>query len=190
MAKRFEKKDYRILDQEEIELLVHAVENTPLYMPTMLALKTGMRPGEILGLSWDSVDLDKSTITVRQAVVRTEKGIDIMPPKTEKGYRSIPIDKNLVDRLRQHKREQEKKMSEMATDSNSENLVCTNKAGEVWDPGNFTKRFAAIVKGTEIPYFRFYDLRRTHVVQLLEAGIDIRAVSRSTGIPIQGILEP
>src|SRR5262245_62692341 len=80
----------------------------PLYLLVLLALATGMRRNEMLGLRWRDVDLDVGRLTIEQSLEETAAyGIRVKGPKTKHGRRTISLPVHLVTELRQHWREQQ-----------------------------------------------------------------------------------
>ena len=68
-----------------------------------LALATGMRRGELLGLQWGDIDLDGATLRVERSVEETKTGLRVKPPKTKRGRRNIALPPEAVTMLRGHK---------------------------------------------------------------------------------------
>ena len=71
-----------------------------------LALATGMRRGEILGLRWSDVDLDRRTLTVAQSLEQTKAGLRFKTPKTKRSRRTIALSPSLVEELQAHRARQ------------------------------------------------------------------------------------
>ena len=65
-----------------------------------LALATGMRRGELLGLQWGDIDLDGGTLRVERSVEETKAGLRLKPPKTKRGRRNITLPSDTVTMLR------------------------------------------------------------------------------------------
>ena len=74
-APRAKDKEIKPVEEDRAAWLVEAAENTELYLPILIALYTGMRRGEILGLRWSDLDLDNARLTVKQALGQTRAGI-------------------------------------------------------------------------------------------------------------------
>ena len=100
------------VEQEEIEILSTAeiaavraklVGRTPLAEIVELALATGMRRGELLGLMWGDIDLDRGTLRVERSVEETKAGLRPKPPKTRRGRRNLTLGDGAVAILRAHK---------------------------------------------------------------------------------------
>jgi integrase len=80
------------LEKEDIPLLLKAAKETPMFTLVFLALNTGMRRGELLGLRWSDIDLDQGFLAVNQTLQFTRaNGLEFKPPKTEAGERTITL---------------------------------------------------------------------------------------------------
>ena len=89
-----------VLDSQQMYKLINCIKNTYIYIPVMIAIGTGMRRGEVLGLTWDNIDLQKGIIHIVQAVYPTKKGLVILPPKTKNSIRKISIPPTLIEILK------------------------------------------------------------------------------------------
>lgn len=149
-----------------------------------IALKTGMRKGEIFGLQWDAVDFEKKEITVVTALSLSKHRAVLDTPKTARSKRKIQIDDGLVDMLRKHKALQEHYAAEFGDIYNNvNNLVCCTAVGTFISATNFSKRFLrpaldAAGIGRDVS---FHSFRHTHCSQLIKAGVSINVVSQRLG---------
>jgi integrase len=154
-----------------------------------VAAMTGMRRGEVCGLRWSDVDLDKARIEVRNQllVVRSpgaENGGLLFSPvtKTDHGRRSIDLDAGTLAVFKAQKRRQaEHKLLVGAGWSNEHDLVFTQPDGQPFDPESVAKVFMRRVERAELPRIRFHDLRHTHVAHLIAAGEQPLLIARRLG---------
>lgn len=158
---------------KEVKILAeHIRVNYPtIYLAVYLAVNTGMRRGEILGLIWANVDFDRKEIMINQSLCRTVAGtIYIKTPKTENGKRIIAISSEVVEVLRK-------------TKSNSGcDYVVSDYSGKTYmDPQYLTNYFGRAVRECNVTKRRFHDLRHTHASLLLAAGVSINVVSARLG---------
>jgi integrase len=79
------------LDEAQTAQLLVAAKGTPWHVPVLLAVATGLRRGEVLGLRWQDVDLEAGRLTVQQTLEETRSGLAFKPPKTAKSRRCVPI---------------------------------------------------------------------------------------------------
>ncbi len=82
------------------------MRGTILEVPTILGVGTGMRLGEVLGLRWSDVDLEKKTARISQTLQETHDGVVFVPPKTHRSRRGVSLPDFVVSGLRQHKKAQ------------------------------------------------------------------------------------
>jgi len=154
-----------------------------------VAAMTGMRRGEVCGLRWSDVDLDKARIEVRHqlTVVRTPGAPDgglvfSDRTKTDRGRRSIDLDPGTVAVLRkQERRQKELRLLVGAGWSNEKQLMFTAPDGRPLDPESVAKVFDRRVAKSGLPRLRFHDLRHTHVAHLIAAGEQPLLIARRVG---------
>jgi integrase len=180
-APRAERPEMRALNEEETGRLLGVLEGSRLYIPVMLAVTTGLRRGEILGLRWCNVDFTRRTITVVETLEQTKGGLRFKSPKTHRSRRSIALAAMTVEGLRAHRLKQAEERLALGPAYCDQDLVCTRSGGESWPPGLFSATFAAFVRQSGLPKFRFHDLRHTHATQLLRAGVHPKIVSERLG---------
>ncbi len=96
--------EIEIFKREEIDILLKFAANHRLYPALLLAVTTGMRLGEVLGVRWRDIDFDQKIVHVKQNLQMTNKGIIFEPPKTEKGKRKIPLPAQTITALQEHRK--------------------------------------------------------------------------------------
>ena len=170
------------LDENQTAVLIENVKGTALYIPVLLAVTTGMRRGEVLGLRWCDLDLDRGTLSVSQILEKTRKsGLCFKQPKTPKSRRVISLPSITVDALRKHRAEQARLYLSLGIGWDDSGLVCTKKVGEPINPNTLTSGFASRVRNMNIPRVRFHDLRHTHATQLLKEGVHPKIAQERLG---------
>ena len=146
----------------------------------LLALATGMRRGELLGLRWQDVDLSAGTVRVAQSVRWMSGKPVVMLPKTESSVRTIGISKPVVDALKDHRKAWlERKLQARTWDAGD--LVFCTRFGQPINPSNLYRNLAAIITAAGVPKLRLHDMRHTHATLLLAGDTPIRAVSARLG---------
>lgn len=152
-------------------------------MPVTLALLLGMRRGEVLGLSWDTVDLDNKTISIIQNLEYVNGKYYFKEPKTLKSKRTISMPESLVPILRNHYKWQcEMKVGSKNTWGTDKNLVCTRKInGLPIIPHVLSDMFNKFLKTHNFPHVRFHDLRHTNASLMLASGISSKVTSSRLG---------
>jgi integrase len=148
-----------------------AVRGDELEALWRLALVTGMRRGELLGLSWDDVDLDGWQIRVRSTRVTVGATTLEGPPKSRAGRRTLHLDWPTIRLLKDLRTQGEPLSGHVFVDANAEPL----------QPGWVSRRFTQLITDAGLPRIRFHDLRHTSATLGLAAGESLKAVSRRLG---------
>lgn len=139
-----ERKEQQVLEPEQIAVLLKAVEDTEMEIPVLLAVWLCMRTSEIMGLTWDCVDFDRGTVTVKKALVRSKNNEWVeKTTKTTSSTRTISAPDYILGKLKQAK-------EQAATDH-----VVNIKSGGLY------KRLKTILRRNDLPDIRFHDLRHT-----------------------------
>ena len=148
----------------------------PLYL---LAITTGMRQGELLGLRWRDVDLDGSTITIQHTLVRGVR--DLAEPKTAGAKRTFRIGQEMVGSLRQHRRAQLQDRLAAGARWHEQDFVFAGPHGDPWHGRNILAAFHVALGRAGLPPQRFHDLRHACATLLLEEGEELGVVSKLLG---------
>ncbi|MFC7559859.1 site-specific integrase [Paenibacillus farraposensis] len=152
---------------EQAHAFLEASKDDMYYIVFLLALTTGMRKGEILGLRWKDVDFDKRTISITQIMSSDGKDFQV-GAKTISGSRLIRVDSETMEALRLHKiRTNEKKMSNKLVYTDL-GLVVSTSLGTPVSPRNISRTFDRIIANSKLKKIRFHDLRHSHVTFLIK----------------------
>jgi integrase len=179
---RVTRTEIEILEPEQIKEVLEAIRGNPLYPLTVIALATGMRRGEIVGLRWGDVDLDGGSIRVERSLEQTNAGLAFKAPKTRAGIRTISIPPAVTAELRRHWTwQQELRLALGLGKAGDDGLVFPRPDGSPWPPDSLTADWARAVRLLKLPKVTFHALRHTHVSQLIAAGLDVVTVSRRIG---------
>ena len=162
----------------EVRALFEAATGDRYEALYVLAVNTGLRQGELLGLRWEDVDLDTATLRIR----RTLQNGSFHPPKSGKG-RSVRLTRRTVDALRSHRRRQLEERMELAGLWEDQGLIFPNRAGRPLDHTNFYQRdFKKLLDRAGLsPAFRFHDLRHTCATLLLSRNVHPKVVQEMLG---------
>lgn len=158
------------------------VRDDRLYAAYVLAATTGMRRGEVLGLRWQDVDLDHGRVSVSQTLV-VVSGYDVQysEPKTAKGRRSIALDENTREALKEWRERQSVERALWGDAYTDADLVFARENGTPLHPDLFSDAFWRHVAEAKLPRIRFHDLRHTHATLALAAGVHPKVVSERLG---------
>lgn len=169
------------LNEEQTNKLIESAKHTDIYIPIIVAIYTGMRRGEILGLTWSNVNLEKGYILIDKALYSTSKGLQISSPKTEKSIRKIAIPKTLVKELKRSKVNQMKNKLKLGAFYQENDMVCCNQDGSLINPKSFSRKFHVLLKANKLPLVRFHDLRHSHASLLVKLGVQPKVISERLG---------
>ena len=147
-------------------------------------LFTGMRQGEILGLTWDVIDFDNGTILIDKQLQRKRKTggeYNLVSTKSNK-TRKIAAADAVMQKLKEHKVKQTEMQLRVGAEwNNPNNLIFTNEFGRNYAPTTVYKHLKRIVASIGIPEARFHDLRHSYAVAALQSGDDIKTVQENLG---------
>lgn len=178
---KIERKPMAVFTAEQSAEFLGAIKHTHTYWPVLMALATGMRRGEVLGLRWKNVDLDRASLRVVESVEQTRAGLRFKAPKTEQA-RAVTLPAFAVDELRRLKRQQAENLLRLGVRQTGETLVCCREDGQVLQPTSLTHQFTYLMgRSPDLPRLRFHDLRHSHATQLLVEGIHPKVVQERLG---------
>jgi integrase len=164
------------LRPDEQAAILAAAHGSDLYVPILLALATGLRRGELLGLAWANVDLDTGLVHVLQVIEETKEGARVKPqPKTTHGRRSVTLPQTATDALRQHKAVQAEECLRLGL--GKPDLLFPRWASS---PAVFGTAFTRMASRIGIKA-GVHMLRHTHITDLLAAGAHPKVVSERAG---------
>lgn len=150
----------------------------PLF--ALLGLR-GLRRGEALGLTWADVDLDAGTLRVRQQLSLRRGRIELSPPKSRAGLRSIALDSRTCRILYLRGCQQRLDAKTKGWEWSRSSLVFTEANGSARNPLHVTRRFQALTRELGLREIRLHDLRHTSASLGLASGETLLEVSRRLG---------
>jgi len=144
----------------------HEQRNEALYI---VAVHTGLRQGELLGLRWTDVDLDTGKLSVRRSLKVTNYGLTLGPTKNKASRRSVPLNRSAVAALKTHRLRQNEVRLRLGELWEDHDLVFPNRVGKPINSSNFYHReFTVLLKkaGLQDQGFTFHSLRHTFATEL------------------------
>ncbi|MBT9132390.1 MAG: putative prophage phiRv2 integrase [Firmicutes bacterium] len=182
-APKVEKKKALCYDEKHVQVLLEALEfvggdEIKYKAAALIAIMTGARLGEIMGLEWQDIDFEKQVIEIRQASqYLSGKGIFTKAPKTEKSKRKVAVNNFLLSVLAQYQYDQQEK-----------GFLCrgNNRLFVTWDgkpmfPETVSKWFREFLRRKKLPHLNFHGLRHTSASFLISRGMDIQTVAGRLG---------
>lgn len=170
-------------DQQAKALLRTAKETSDRFHPLYyLAIHTGMRQSELIGLKWDDIDWKFSTIQVKRQVRHFRGGsYTFTDVKSKSGRRTIILGKKALEILKEHKRDQQELKNSVGNDWIDLDLVFPSNVGTPVTASNIRRAFRKLLEVSGLPKIRFHDLRHTAASWMLNHGIPVLIVSKRLG---------
>jgi len=177
------RKKMNTMSLDDLVKFVNSVKTDKHYATYIIAITTGLRRGELLGLCWDCVDLDNGTISIERQLLVLKEGVVLDDgTKSKLSRRKVTLTDDGIKALNKHKAKQDG-LKKMLTDVGyiDNNLVFSRDDGSFLDPREFTKRFQRNLEKAGLPKIRLHDLRHTHASLLLEKDLHPKIVQDRLG---------
>ena len=167
---KVERKEMQTLPVEQLTSFLREAKDSGVFALYYIDLTTGLRRGELLGLKWSDIDLEKGDLRVQRQIGRIDGKIIEMPLKTKNAYRTLPLSADAIDVLMQQRRKT----------GNSE-WVFPSPTGGPMSPDSVLHMLQRVLKRAGLPRIRFHDLRHTFATMALQNGVDVKTVSSMLG---------
>jgi integrase len=165
------------LSVAEIERIRKCLPNHPLAAHVLLALGTGLRQGEQLGLAWEDIDLDAGRLHVRKELAYEDGQYDRVDPKTERSKRTVPLSPPLVDAMRTHR----ERLMARGFIPTTTGPVFVNSHGGPMSGSWLTHQWYGLLALAEVQRRPWKVLRATYGSRLFAAGIPDRTIADLLG---------
>ena len=165
-----ERKEMQTLPVEQLTSFLREAKDSGVFALYYIDLTTGLRRGELLGLKWSDIDLEKGDLRVQRQIGRIDGKIIEMPLKTKNAYRTLPLSADAISVLKMQK----------CKVGNSE-WVFPSPTGGPMSPDSVLHMLQRVLKRAGLPKVRFHDLRHTFATLALQNGVDIKTVSGMLG---------
>ena len=188
-GKKEDVEEVAVFTREQQRQIIDNLPLSPLGVLIRTGVGTGARLGELLGLSWDDVDLENNIIHIRNGLkkkkVFSEDGKKIIKHylalgklKTPKSRRDIPINDATASMLKKYKLTQR---SFIKNKDIIPTMVFLSSAGTYWDECNARKQYTKFLKSIDIPYIKFHALRHTFATRILEENVQPKVAQELLG---------
>jgi len=177
-------KEMRHFDESQVQqfLIIAQMHSDRFYALFYLAIATGMRQGELLGLKWRDVDWEQGSLQVRRQLTKKKGGgYEFTAPKTKAGIRRIDLGTASIEVLREHRQAQYLFYSKLDEKWQDNDLVFPSQIGTPADRDNLRRHFKYLLREAGLPEIRFHDLRHTAASLMLNNNVPVIVVSRRLG---------
>jgi len=180
---RVPRREVSPLSPVEARRFLEAIRGDRLEALYLVALGAGLRQGEILGLAWTDIDVERATLTVRHALQRVNSVLILVEPKSATSRRVVALPLIVLVALRVHgtRQREDRLLAGSRWHDDPRGLVFTTTIGTPMDGIAVTRRFQALLAGAGLPRQRFHDLRHACASLLLAQGVAPRVVMETLG---------
>lgn len=170
-----------IWNADQLRTFLHLIQEHDLYAALYAKANTGMRRGEVLGLTWKAIDFDNARLSVAQTVTAPDYKIVVSDVKSAHSLRTIDLDERTIAVLRSWRKRQLENHMQTGVRTDDTGFVFARHDGKPIHPDYFSQTFERLIATTNLPRIRLHDLRHTHASLLLKAGIPVKVVSERLG---------
>ena len=167
---RLEHREMQTLPVEQLQSFLREAKDSGVFELYYLELTTGLRRGELLGLKWEDIDLERGDLRVRRQIARINGEVVEAPLKTKNAYRTLPLAEDTIGVLEA----QRKKTGDSP-------WVFPSPTGGPISPDSVLRMLHRVLKRAGLPRVRFHDLRHTFATLALQNGVDVKTVSGMLG---------
>lgn len=179
---KVEQAEMQTLDEDQARQFLITAAGSTFEAVYYLALTTGMREGELLGLKWSDLDWNKSVFFIQRQLQQIKgQGYVLVPPKTKAGRRHLKVGPGTLKQLDAHRNRQALDRAVAGERWQENDLIFPTTIGTLLDYKRVTTEFKRILKRAGLPEIRFHDLRHTSLSSLLDMGTPINTVQRRAG---------
>jgi integrase len=181
-APRVPRVETQVLSSVQVRAFLDAAAGSRFEALFVLAVTSGMREGELLGLRWCDVNLDEGVLQVRHQMQRLNSKWGFVEPKSAKSRRTIVLNSMAVEALHRHRAKQAAERLRNGPYWEDWDLVFANELGKPMEVSNLTHRyFRPLLKRAGLPQIRVHDLRHSAATLMLGANVNVKIVSEMLG---------
>lgn len=168
------------------KLVLKELRDHRFYALYVLGMTMGLRRGELLGLSWSAVDLERGTLTVSANLQRVSGELRLVQPKTATSIRTLPLPALVVEALIEHQERQAQERAAAGMEWKEYGLVFPSRIGTPYEPDNLRRSWDPVRRKFGLTH-RFHDLRHTCITLLLDLGVPPHVVMEIAGHSDHGV---
>jgi integrase len=180
-APRPPKAEHEPLNVDEVRDLLKSARDHRLYAMFVVFALLGIRRSEALGLRWEDVDLDQDVLRIRRGLQRVDGNLRLLPTKTERSKRPVPLPAMVSRALREHRIRQDAERESLGHNWPDLGYVFTTPIGTPIDPRNCTRLVQKQCEVAGLRKVRLHDFRHGCVSVLLSLGVPPRVVMEIVG---------
>ena len=172
------KKSMEAYTEEEIKDILAKAKDTNAYLMLIILFNTGLRRGELLGLRWSDIDLDKKTMFIQNNLVSADGKVYEKDPKSKSGKREIPLADALVQVLKEAR---DKDIEAFDEDRASTGYVIHLPNGDPYKPDSISQKWDRFAKSNGIRYLKLHGIRHTVASQMIHKNVNCKTVQAIMG---------
>ena len=171
-----------VYDEAQIIKLLEVSKGDPMELMILITVTFGLRRSELLGLKWDAINFEQSTITIKHTVTRITKGVNQKDTtKTKSSYRVLPLSDEIKEQLESVKHRQDEMKKFQPNDYKSEGYIFTKCDGALISTDYPSRHFKLLITKHGLPVIRFHDLRHSAGTYLMYLGFSVKEIQEWLG---------
>lgn len=175
------RQEARYLPAADVARLLDAARGLRYYVAVLVMASTGLRRGEVAGLLWSDVDLDKGELTVRHTLSRVDGALVLTEPKTDRSRRRVPLHSGVVTALKGWRTQQLQERLAAGDQWTDSGVVFATELGTMVDPRNMLRTVEMAAAKAGIENVGAHTMRHSAAVAWLESGVHIKAAADLLG---------
>lgn len=178
---RFRRREMKTLSDTQVRTLLLAVKDTRFEAFFWIAIVTGLRQGELLGLRWSDLNWQSRRLQVQRQLQRIKGGHEFTDPKSTAGKRMIVLGEGTMMKLQRHLNILMQEKQQVGANWKENDLIFPSTVGTPWDHRNMYRFFKYFLMVSGLPDIRFHDLRHTAATLMLQQGVHPKVVQERLG---------
>lgn len=173
--------NYDFFNLEEINEFLNAIKSERLYPLYVITATYGLRKSEVLGIMWDSIDLENKMLTIKHTRVEGKEVVEKDKTKNQSSYRSFPLSDNIIDLFVKLKNDERENKKLFGKEYIKNNYVFKMENGQPYRPNYISKKHSKILEKYGFRHIRFHDLRHSCASLLNAQGFSLKDIQEWLG---------